>query len=61
MAISDVVTIGFVYLICREYFSRRIAVIASIFSTFSVINIQLSHFFAVDILMTTLSVATIYF
>ncbi|MBI21497.1 MAG: hypothetical protein CL780_04545 [Chloroflexi bacterium] len=61
MAISDIITISFIYLICKENFSRRIAILASIFACFSVIHIQLSHFFAVDILMTTLIVGTIYF
>ena len=61
MALSDLVTIGFIYLICKENFSRRIGVLAVIFASLAVIHIQLSHFFTVDVLMTTMSTGTIYF
>ena len=61
MAFSDLVKIGFIYLICKENFSRRIGLLAVIFASLAVIHIQLSHFFAVDVLMTTMSTGTIYF
>lgn len=60
-ALADTITVALVFFIGSRWFSRRIGFLAAGMIAVSVINIQLSHFFAVDVLMTTFIVATIYF
>lgn len=51
-ALFDVGTIVLVYLIGRRLYSRETGLLAAAFTTFAVIHIQLSHFYAADTLMT---------
>ncbi len=60
-AVSDTVTVFFVFLIGRAVFSNRVGVLAALLSALAVQQIQLSHFFAVDTFMTTFIVATVYY
>ena len=60
-ALADVVTILIAYLIGKALWSRRVGVLAAGLIAFSVIHIQLSHFFAVDTLMALFATATLYF
>ena len=60
-ALADVVTILVSYLIGRAIWSRVTGLLAAGLIAFSVIHIQLSHFFAVDTLMALFATATLYF
>ena len=60
-AMADVVTIYVVYLLARKLFDRRVGLLAAGFTTFAVIHIQLSHFFAVDTFQTLFVVTSMYF
>ena len=60
-ALADTVTVALVFLIGAKWFSRRVAFFGAGFAALAVLNIQLSHFFAVDALMTTFIVATVIF
>lgn len=60
-AIADTVTVALVFFIGSRWFSRRIGFLAAGMIALAVLNIQLSHFFAVDAMMTTFIVATIFF
>ena len=60
-ALADVLTILVTYLVGRAIRSRITGLLAAGLVAFSVIHIQLSHFFAVDTLMALLATATLYF
>ncbi len=60
-AMADVVTILVSYLIGRAIWSRVSGLLAAGLIAFSVIHIQLSHFFAVDTLMALFAMATLFF
>ena len=60
-ALADVVTILVTYLIGRAVWSRMTGLLAAGLVAFSVIHIQLSHFFAVDTLMALFATVTLYF
>ncbi len=60
-ALADTVTVALVFFIGSRWFSRRVGFLAAGMISLAVLNIQLSHFFAVDSLMTTFIVATVYF
>ena len=60
-AIADLGTIVGVALLGRAAFDRKVGILAATFTAFSVIHIQLSHFFAFDTFMTFFSVWTLYF
>ncbi len=60
-ALADTITVALVFLIGSRWFSRRVGFLAAGMISVAVLNIQLSHFFAVDALMTTFIVATVYF
>lgn len=60
-ALADTVTVALVFLIGSRWFSRRTGFLAAGMISLAVINIQLSHFFAVDALMATFIVATVFF
>ncbi len=60
-AIFDTGTVFLVYWIGRKLYGRRVAFLAAGFVTFSVLDIQLSHFYATDTLMTGLVVGAVAF
>lgn len=59
-AISDVITIFLIFLLGRALFGAKIGLIASAFYATSVLPIQLSHFYAVDTILTMWVTATLY-
>lgn len=59
-AAFDTGTVFIIYLICLRLFSKKIGVISSALYAFSVLPIQLSHFFAVDTILTFFMVSTLY-
>ena len=60
-ALADVGAVVLVYLLARRMYGRREAILASALVTLAVIHIQLSHFFAVDTILTLFAVAALYF
>jgi len=63
--VFDLGTLIFTYLLGRrllpESAGRRLGLLAAAFLTFTVLNIQMSHFFVVDIPLGLLVTATLYF
>lgn len=59
--IADLGVILLVYLISVRLYSKRTAIVAAAFATFSVLPIQLSHFLTVDAIMNFFIALTIYF
>lgn len=55
----DATTILIVFFIARKIFGKKVALLSSFFYSVSVLPIQLSHFFAVDTMLTTFMTATI--
>lgn len=51
-AIAGIATILALYILAVRFFNRRVALFAAFFLSFSVLHIQYSHFYAVDILLT---------
>ncbi|MER2598071.1 MAG: DUF2298 domain-containing protein [Caldilineales bacterium] len=63
MAVADTATVLLVFLLAQHLYGRRrpwVALLAAAFSAFSVIQIQLSHFFAVDPVSTTFTALALY-
>ena len=60
-SLFDSLSVLFVFLISRYTFNNKVALLAAFLTCFSVIHIQLSHFFAVDTFSTTFVLATIYY
>ena len=60
-AAFDLATVLLVYLIASKLFDRRVGILAAFFLAFSVLNIQLSHFFAVDTFTTFFTTLALYF
>lgn len=65
MAVADTVTVFLVYLLTVSIYGRRrgrkwAGLLAAAFSAFTVLQIQLSHFFAVDPISTTFTVLALY-
>lgn len=48
MALTDTATIYLIYLIARRLYGKRAGLLAAAFSAFTVLQIQLAHFFAID-------------
>ena len=59
--VSDMGTICFVYLIGKHMFGKREAILSAFFVGFCVLHVQLSHFYAVDTLLTFFVTAIIFF
>lgn len=55
----DTATVFVVYLICAKLFSKKVGLLSSLLYCFSVLPIQLSHFFAVDTILTFFMTTTI--
>ena len=60
-ALADLLTIFLLYLIISNLYGRRIALFASTFSAFAVMQIQQSHFFTVDLFVNLFMFLTLYF
>lgn len=60
-AAFDLGTIALIYLLGRRLYSARVGLGAALCVAVTVLEIQLSHFYAVDTLLTFLVVATIFF
>ena len=59
-ALMDTLVVFMVYLIARRLFNERVALMAGIFSAFTVLEIQLSHFYVVDPFTNCFVIFTIY-
>jgi len=60
-ALADLGVVTLVYLIAARLFDKRVGLLAAIFSAFSVMQIQQSHFWTVDNFVNFFSVLAIYF
>ena len=65
MGIADTLTVFLVFLLADRIYGRRkgyrwVGLLAAAFSAFSVLQVQLSHFFAVDPISTTFTVLAVY-
>ncbi len=60
-ALADLFTILFLYLIVSRLYDRRVALLASLFSALTVMQIQQSHFFTTDLFVNTFAFLAIYF
>ncbi len=60
-AIFDIFTLLLVYLIGSKLYDKRIGFLASIFFAFSVMQIQISHYFAVDTFLCFFTTLAVYF
>ncbi|MBI5714705.1 MAG: glycosyltransferase family 39 protein, partial [Chloroflexi bacterium] len=60
-ALFDLISIYAIYLIGRRLFDETVALCAAAFTALAVIHIQLSHFGAFDVHLTTFSLLTILF
>ena len=59
-ALADLLTIFLVYLLGKRLFNRRVGLLAATFSTFAVLQIQYSHFYAVDNFATMFGMLALY-
>ncbi len=60
MALTDTFTVYLVYLIARRLYGQAAGLLAAAFSAFTVTQIQLAHFFAVDPISTTFTLLALY-
>ncbi|MCH7744910.1 MAG: glycosyltransferase family 39 protein, partial [Chloroflexi bacterium] len=60
-ALADVVTVLMVFVLGSRVYGRRVGLLASAFAALAVIQIQLSHFFAVDTLLALFTIVSFYF
>ncbi|MCR4405353.1 MAG: DUF2298 domain-containing protein [Anaerolineae bacterium] len=60
VALADTATVYLVYLIARRLYGRGAALLAAALSAFTVLQIQLAHFFAVDPTSTTFTLLALY-
>jgi YYY domain-containing protein len=60
-ALADLGTLVFLYLIVKRIYNRRIALLASLFSAFAVMQIQQSHFYTTDNFAVLFMFLAIYF
>lgn len=60
-ALFDIATLLAVFLLARRLYGRRVGVLAVLFGSFAVLNIQLSHFLTVDTFLPTFIVLGMYF
>ncbi|MCE5207392.1 MAG: DUF2298 domain-containing protein [Chloroflexi bacterium] len=60
-AVADLITIVLIYMIAQNLYRKRaVSLLAAAFAAFSVLQIQLSHYFTVDIFANLFSVLTFY-
>lgn len=60
-ALMDLLTVCLVYFIGARVYDRRVGLLGAAFSAFAVLQIQLSHYFAVDTFTTFFTVLAVYF
>ncbi|HEX6268859.1 MAG TPA: DUF2298 domain-containing protein [Anaerolineales bacterium] len=60
-ALADLFAILFLYLIVSRLYGRRVGLLASLFSALTVMQIQQSHFFTVDLFVNTFAFLAIWF
>jgi len=61
VAIFDTITLLFLFLLGKRLWNVQVGLLAAAFAAFTVQQIQLSHFFAVDPISATFVVITLYF
>ncbi len=59
-ALADLFTILFLYLAVSRLYNRRVALLASLFSALTVLQIQQSHFFTTDLFVNAFAFLAIY-
>ena len=59
-ALFDIGTILLLFVLCRRFFSITVGLLAAFFYAVSVLPIQLSHFYAVDTILTFFMLAAVY-
>jgi hypothetical protein len=59
-AVADAGTILLIYALGRRLYGDRVALLAAAFLSFAVLHVQLSHFYAVDTLLTFAAVLVLY-
>jgi len=60
-AIADTATVAMIFLLASTWLTKRTALLASLLVALSVISIQLSHFFTVDVYLTLFGTSAVYF
>jgi YYY domain-containing protein len=60
VALADTVTVYLVFLLGQRLYGTRAGLLAAAFSTFTVLQIQLAHFFAVDPISATFTFLALY-
>ncbi len=60
-ALADLLTVLLVYLIALRLYNRKVGLLAAAFAAFSVLPIQLSHFFTVDTFTNFFGFLAVYF
>jgi 4-amino-4-deoxy-L-arabinose transferase-like glycosyltransferase len=58
-ALFDTATVAITYVLARKLFDRRVGLLAAAFVTFTVLHIQLAHFYTVDTVLTTLALLAV--
>ncbi|HET9910419.1 MAG TPA: DUF2298 domain-containing protein [Anaerolineales bacterium] len=60
-ALADLFAIFFLYLLVSRLYSRRVGLLAALFSALTVMQIQQSHFFTVDLFVNTFAMLALWF
>ena len=60
-ALADTLTVILVYALGTRLYGRRVGILASALVALAVVHIQLSHFYAVDTLLTLFTILSLYF
>ncbi|HLO13863.1 MAG TPA: DUF2298 domain-containing protein, partial [Anaerolineales bacterium] len=60
-ALADLFTILFLYLIVSRMYGRRVGLLAALFSALTVMQIQQSHFFTVDLFVNAFAMLALWF
>ena len=60
-ALFSTASVGLIFLLGLTWLGPQVGLLAALFAAFTVIDIQLSHFFAVDTLLTFFGAAALFF
>ena len=60
MALADTITVLYMFLLGRRLYGRDAGLLAAALGAVTVLQIQLAHFFAVDPISTTFTIAAVY-